>query len=216
MRGELGGRATLIGPPGGQRAAGGCAGVACCEGAAGLVAGGAGAALVGCGGGAAPDTPPATLSTQPVQVVLSTDWNSTTRMAVMETMKREFMRAHPNVTVEVDYFTSASSSGGSAGTYSEKVIAALVADTPPDVIANFAYAPHVDRMADLTRDAPGGRVEEGGGHLRPPQPGSGGQAVHALHEQLGQRLGLQQEPLPGGGHRRPTEAWTLDEVLDTP
>ena len=49
-----------------------------------------------------------------MQVVLSTDWNSTTRMAVMETMKREFMRAHPNVTVEVDYFTSASSLGGSA------------------------------------------------------------------------------------------------------
>src|SRR5437588_7373 len=63
-------------------------------------------------------------SNQPVKVVLSTDWNSTTRMAVIEQMKSEFMRTHPIVTVEVDYFTSATSTGGSAGTYSEKVIAA--------------------------------------------------------------------------------------------
>src|SRR6266508_6037956 len=112
-----------------------------------------GVALAACGGQPAA-TKPAASSTQPVKIVLSTDWNSVQRMAVMETMKTEYMRAHPNVTVDVDFFTSNSSAGGSAGTYSEKVIAQLVANTPPDVIANFAYVPYVDQMADLTKDAP--------------------------------------------------------------
>ncbi|HEX2325927.1 MAG TPA: extracellular solute-binding protein, partial [Chloroflexota bacterium] len=184
------------------------------RGVAGLVAGGAGAVLVGCGGGTAPDAPPAALSTQPVQVVLSTDWNSTTRMAVMETMKREFMRAHPNVTVEVDYFTSASSSGGSAGTYSEKVIAALVADTPPDVIANFAYAPHVDRMADLTRDAPAAGWKKAEVIFDPHNQEVGGKLYMLSMSSSVSGWAYNKSLFQEAGIADPTDAWTLDEVLD--
>jgi len=92
-------------------------------------------------------------STQPVKIVLSTDWNSTTRMAVMELMKSEYMKAHPNVTVDVDYFTSNDTSGGSAGTYSEKVITQLAGNTVADVVANWAYFAFVDQVTDLTKDA---------------------------------------------------------------
>ncbi|HEX2185767.1 MAG TPA: extracellular solute-binding protein [Chloroflexota bacterium] len=89
-----------------------------------------------------------------MKIVLSTDWTSTTRMAVMEQMKAEFVRAQPHVTVEIEYFTAATSAGGSAGTYSEKVIAQLAGNTIPDVVANWAYFAFAEQLVDLTRDAP--------------------------------------------------------------
>src|SRR4051812_48228868 len=175
--------------------------------------GAAGVVVAACGG-AGQTEKPAAGSTQPVKIVLSTDWTSDTRMAVMEQMKGEFMKAHPNVTVDVDYFTSATNAGGSAGTYSEKVIAALVANTPPDVVANFAYAPYVEQMADLTKDAPAAgwkkadvvydvKNQEVNGKLYMLAMSSS-VSGWIYNKNLFQEAGL----------KEPTETWTLDDVLD--
>ena len=179
--------------------------------AAAVAALGGSAGLAACGASA---TQPAALSTQPVKVVLSTDWTSTTRMAVMETMKTEFMKAHPNVTVEVDYFTSASSSGGSAGTYSEKVIAALVANTPPDVIANFAYVPHVERFVDITKDAAAAGWKKADVVFD-----SFNQEVNGKLHMLAMSSSVSgwvynKNLFQEAGVKDPTDAWTLDDVLD--
>src|SRR5829696_5866950 len=77
------------------------------------------AALAACEGREAGGGAPAP-STQPVKLVLSTDWNSVTRKAVMDLMKEEFPRRYPHVSVEHAHATEG---GGSAEGYSEKIIA---------------------------------------------------------------------------------------------
>ena len=180
-----------------------------------LVVSGAGlvgsAAVAACGG--AGDQKPAQ-STQPVKVVLSTDWNSTTRMAVMEHMKTEFMRAHPNVTVEVDYFTSASSTGGSAGTYSEKVIAQLAANTVPDVVANWAYYAFVDQLADLTKDAPAAGWKKAEVVYDPLNQEVGGKLHMLAMSSSVSGWAYNKTLFQEAGLKEPTDTWTLDDVFD--
>ncbi len=181
-------------------------------GAAALVGAGAGSGLLAACGGAAPQQA-AALSNQPVKIVLSTDWTSDTRMAVMEQMKSEFVRAHPNVTVDVDYFTSATSAGGSAGTYSEKIIAALVANTPPHVIANFAYAPYADQFADLTKDAPaaGWKKADVVYDLKN-QEVNGKLYMLAMSSSVSGWI-YNKSLFDEAGLKEPTESWTTDDVL---
>ena len=179
--------------------------------AAAVAALGGSAGLARCGASA---TQPAALSNQPAKVVLSTDWTSTTRMAVMETMKTEFMRAHPNVTVEVDYFTSATSSGGSAGTYSEKVIAALVANTPPDVIANFAYVPHVDRFVDITKDAAAAGWKKADVVFDAYNQEVAGKLYMLAMSSSVSGWAYNKTLFQEAGLKDPTDAWTLDDVFD--
>jgi multiple sugar transport system substrate-binding protein len=170
-------------------------------------------ALAACGGQAAPSaTQPS--SNQPVKVVLSTDWNSTTRMAVMEQMKSEFMKAHPNVTVDVDYFTSATSTGGSAGTYSEKVIAALVANTPPDVIANFAWVPYVDQLADITKDAPAAGWKKADVVYDPYNQEVNGKLYMLSMSSSVSGWIYNKSLFQEAGIKDPDESWTLDDVLE--
>lgn len=107
----------------------------------------AAAALAACGGPAGSSQPQ--LSSKPVKIELATDWSIPTRMAVMEVMKKEFTAKYPNVTVENLYIGGA---GGSAEGYSERTVAQLAANTAPDVIANWAFQPYLDRLADLTQD----------------------------------------------------------------
>jgi ABC-type glycerol-3-phosphate transport system substrate-binding protein len=176
-------------------------------------AAGAAATLAACGAPAAGTEQPAAGGTQPVKVVLSTDWNSQQRMAVMERMKEEFVRAHPNVTVEVDYFTSATSTGGSAGTYSEKVVAQLVANTPPDVIANFAYIPFVEQFADLSKDAPQAGWKKADVVFDPyNQEVNGKLYMLAMSSSVSGWI-YNKSLFDEAGIKDPTDAWTLDDVL---
>jgi ABC-type glycerol-3-phosphate transport system substrate-binding protein len=169
------------------------------------------AALAACG--AAAEQKPAA-STQPVKVVLSTDWNSTTRMAVMETMKTEYMRAHPNVTVEVDYFTSATSTGGSAGTYSEKVIAQLAANTVADVVANWAYFSFVDQLVDLTKDAPAAGWKKADVAFDPLNQEVAGKLYMLSMSSSVSGWVYNKTLFQEAGLKEPTDTWTLDDVFD--
>src|SRR6266511_6316806 len=129
-------------------------------------------------------------------------------------MKTEFTKAHPNVTVEVDFFTSASSTGGSAGTYSEKVIAALVANTPPDVIANFAYVPYVDRMADLTKDAPANGWKKAEVVFDPYNQEVGGKLYMVAMSSSVSGWIYNKSLFQESGLKDPDDNWTLDDVLN--
>ena len=94
--------------------------------------------------------PPA-LSTRPVTLELATDWNSPQRKAILDTMRAEFTRQHPHVTVNHQHVEAGSSS---AQGYTEMMVTQLSAGTIADVVANWAYVPFVEQLADLTRDAP--------------------------------------------------------------
>jgi ABC-type glycerol-3-phosphate transport system substrate-binding protein len=170
-----------------------------------------GAVLAACGGlTATPDKPGS--GTEPVKIILATDWNTPQRSAVISQMKQEFERTHPNVSVTNDIFTE--TAGGSAGTYSAKVIAQLVANTPPDVIANFAPLPFVDQMADLTKDAPAAGWKKA-------------ELVYdAFNQEIGGRLYMLSMSCSVSGWvynkslfqanslKEPDDKWTLEDVLE--
>lgn len=114
------------------------------------LAAGTGAALAACRA-QMPGQPASRQTAKPVRIELSTDWNSPPRRDVLELMKDQFQKRDPNVTIEHQYVTAA---GGSAEGYTEKVLAQVLAGTPPDIIANWAYHPYVEHLVDLTKDAP--------------------------------------------------------------
>lgn len=115
------------------------------------LAAGTSALLASCRQQARPQPGVPAATARPVRIELATDWNSPPRKDVLDLMKDEFQKRYPNVTIEHQYVTAA---GGSAEGYTEKMLAQVLAGTPPDIIANWAYHPYVEHLADLTKDAP--------------------------------------------------------------
>ncbi len=172
-----------------------------------------GPTLAACSGQSTGPAQPPT-SAPPVKIVLSTDWNSTTRMAVIEQMKAEFMKAHPNVTVEIDYFTSATSTGGSAGTYSEKVVAQLAANTIADVVANWAYFSFIDSLVDLTKDAPSAGWKKADMVYDPKnQEVSGKLYMLSMSSSVSGWI-YNKSLFQEAGIKDPDDKWTLDDVFE--
>ena len=176
----------------------------------GAASGGPAALLAGCDLRSAPPAP-APSSTKPVKLDLSTDWNSPERKAVLDLMKDEFVKTHPNVTIEHQHI---SGGGGSAEGYSERIIAQLAANTAPDVIANWAFAPHVDKLVDLSRDAPAAGWKKAEVFFDPYNQEIDGK-LYMLWMSASVSGWIYNKTLFGeAALKEPDDSWTLNDVLE--
>jgi ABC-type glycerol-3-phosphate transport system substrate-binding protein len=170
------------------------------------------AALVACARqGATDSAPPAALSAKPVKIELATDWSTPQRQPVMDAMRDEFVKAHPQVTVNNQYIGGA---GGSAEGYSERTVAQLVAGTAPDVIANWAFNPYVDQLADLTRDAPAAGWKQAEVVFDPFNQQVGGKLYMLSMSTSVSGWCYNKSLFQGAALKEPDDGWTLNDVFD--
>jgi ABC-type glycerol-3-phosphate transport system substrate-binding protein len=142
---------------------------------------------------------------------LATDWNSPQRKAILDTMRAEFLRQHPAVTINHQHVEAGSSS---AQGYTEMMVAQLSAGTIADVVANWAYVPFVEQLADLTKDAPAAGWRKAELLYNPFQQEVNGKlyllAMSASNSGWIYNKTLFQE----AGLREPDETWTTEQALD--
>jgi ABC-type glycerol-3-phosphate transport system substrate-binding protein len=167
------------------------------------------AALAAC---ARPDaSAPAALSAKAVKIELATDWSTPQRQPVMDAMRDEFVKAHPQVTVDNQYIGGA---GGSAEGYSERTVAQLVAGTAPDVIANWAFNPYVDQLADLTRDAPAAGWKQAEVVFDPFNQEVGGKLYMLSMSTSVSGWCYNKSLFQAAALKEPDDAWTLTDVFE--
>jgi ABC-type glycerol-3-phosphate transport system substrate-binding protein len=166
-------------------------------------------ALAACG--QQPAGQPAALSTKPVKIELATDWSTPQRQPVMDAMRDEFVKKYPQVTVNNQYIGGA---GGSAEGYSERTVAQLVSGTVPDVVANWAFNPYVDQLADLTRDAPNAGWRKADVFFDPYNQEVNGKLYMLSMSASVSGWCYNKSLFQAAALKEPDDAWTLNDVLE--